>query len=351
MKIAALLVLLPLAAAAVEYPDALPGRPLAFPADEGSHPDYRTEWWYVTGWLETSGHQPLGFQVTFFRTRPGIAEDNPSEFAARQILIAHAAVSDPAIGHLWHDERIARAGFGLAQARTGATDVAIDDWTLTSDGSALSTAVTGPDFGLRLRLERTQAPLPEGEAGYSQKGPDPRSASGYYSIPQLVVSGSVVRHGASIQVTGRAWLDHEWSSAYLDSQASGWDWIGINLADGGAVMAFRIRDKAGAQRWAGATFRHADGRIETYPPQAIEFIPGRIWTSPRTAIRYPVEWEMHFGPSRLSLTPLQDDQESDTRRTTGAIYWEGAVRARGAGTADGRGYLELTGYGSPLKLP
>jgi predicted secreted hydrolase len=345
------LALLPLTAMAVEYPEVVPGNTINFPADHGSHPQYRTEWWYVTGWLETGDGKPLGFQVTFFRTRPGIAEDNPSEFAARQILIAHAAISDPSLGRLWHDQRIARAGFGLSGAEAGRTEVWIDDWRLAGDQSGLTAEVAASDFGYRLHLTPTQAPLLQGYRGYSQKGPDPRSASYYYSIPQIAVSGTIVRRGNATPVSGRAWLDHEWSSAYLDSQAVGWDWIGVNLSDGGAVMAFRIRDKSGEQRWAGATYRHADGIVETYPPQAIQFTPGRTWLSPRTAIRYPVEWQVALGSVRLTLAPLQDDQESDSRKTTAAIYWEGAVRAQGQGLADGKGYLELTGYGRPLTLP
>jgi predicted secreted hydrolase len=345
------LAFLPLTAVAVEYPDVTPGATITFPEDQGSHGQFRTEWWYVTGWLETEQRTPLGFQVTFFRTRPGIAEDNPSDFAACQILIAHAAISDPTLGRLWHDQRIARAGFGQARAESGHTEVFIDNWRLASDGAGLTAEIAASDFGFRLRLDATQAPLLQGVSGYSQKGPDPRSASFYYSLPQLAVTGTVIRRGNSSRVSGQAWLDHEWSSAYLDAEAAGWDWIGINLADGGAVMAFRIRERSGSQRWAGATYRHADGVVETFAAQAISFTPGRTWLSARTGIRYPIAWQVAFGRYALSLTPLQDDQESDSRMTTGAVYWEGAVRARGAGISGGEGYLELTGYGEPLKLP
>jgi len=73
----------------------VPGYRMQFPRDEGSHPDFRVEWWYLTGWLQDGG-KPLGFQVTFFRARPELKHDNPSAFTPRQILIAHAALSDPA---------------------------------------------------------------------------------------------------------------------------------------------------------------------------------------------------------------------------------------------------------------
>ena len=237
------------------------------------------------------------------------------------------------------------------EAQKGRTEVWIGDWRLASDGAGLNAEIAASDFGYRLRLEPTQGPLLEGERGYSQKGPDPGSASRYYSIPQMSVMGTIVRRGEATRVTGRAWLDHEWSSAYLDSEAAGWDWIGINLSDGGAVMAFRIRGRSASQRWAGASYRHSDGSVETFAPQTISFTPGRTWLSPRTGIRYPVEWQVALGGHVLSLTPLQDDQESDSRLSTGAVYWEGAVRSQGHGLPDGRGYLELTGYGDPLRLP
>jgi len=353
---AAVLALLPTAlalaaaGAAAGYPDIQPGLALRFPDDEGSHPEFRTEWWYVTGWLATPDGQPLGFQVTFFRTRPALEAANPSAFAVRQLLIAHAAVSDPVRGRLWHEQRIAREGFGLAAAAVGRTDVHIRDWTLAAAGATLEAHVAAQEFGYALRLERSQAPLANGRGGYSQKGPLPTSASGYYSLPQLRVSGQVTRGHVTRPVTGSAWLDHEWSSAYLDADSTGWDWVGLNLADGGALMAFRIRDRHGAQRWAGGTLRRADGSLVRFAPGEIAFEPGRRWRSPRTAVEYPVAWQLSAGALKLSLEPLMDDQESDSRLTTGAIYWEGAVRASAAGRPVGRGYLELTGYGEPLRL-
>jgi len=328
-----------------------PGGAIAFPADEGAHPAFRTEWWYVTGWLEDASGAPLGFQVTFFRNRPGLAEDNPSAFAARELLIAHAALSDPALGHARHAERIAREGFGLAQAALGRTAVSIRDWRLEATGDALEAHVAGEDFALELTLARSAPPMPNGQQGYSQKGPAATSASWYYSLPQLAVSGSVREaHGAARPVTGRAWLDHEWSSAYLDQDSVGWDWVGLNLADGGALMAFRIRDRDGRQRFAGGTRRAPDGRTHVLAPGEIAFTATGRWRSPRTGIDWPVVFTVQAGLERWQLTPLLKDQESDSRLTTGTVYWEGAVRAAEAGGARGRGYLELTGYGAPLRL-
>jgi predicted secreted hydrolase len=203
---------------------------------------------------------------------------------------------------------------------------------------------------LNLILEDTQPALLNGDQGVSRKGPAPEAASYYYSLPHMRVSGSIARDGSTDRISGEAWFDHEWSSQYLDEQASGWDWIGINLDDGSALMAFRIRGLDGGARWTGGTLRGRDGQVTTLGNDQVSFQAGREWTSPRTGIKYPVEWRVSLGSRELELRPLMDDQENDTRLSTGAIYWEGAVRATEAGRPVGRGYLELTGYGERLKL-
>jgi predicted secreted hydrolase len=329
------------------------GTTLEFPRDLGSHAAFGTEWWYLTGWLSTQAQEPLGFQITFFRTRVSPTASNPSAFASDQILIAHCALSDARRGHLWQDQRARRAGMGLAQALAGNTNVWIDDWRLERSRTSYQADIAAQDFALHLTLTVTQPPMLNGQNGYSQKGPDPLSASYYYSEPQLHVSGTIVRgeHGERRdQVSGLAWLDHEWSSRSLDPGTEGWDWIGINLDDGGALMAGRIRDTHGHTYWAAGTERDAAGNTRSLTADQLDFRSQRTWHSPRTGVSYPVSWQIRIGDRSLSLEPLMDDQENDTRLSTGAIYWEGAVRASEQGRGIGRGYLELTGYEKPLTL-
>ena|ERR1019366_6390988 len=340
----------PAASAVPSYDAVTPGRAIEFPSDFGSHPGFRTEWWYVTGWLTTRAGEPLGFQITFFRTNPGVAGDNPSSFAPRQLLIAHCAISDPQRGRLWQDQKIRRAGPGLADAARGDTDIRIDRWTLKRDAGIYTAAIDADEFSLHLTLSGTQPALLHGGSGMSRKGPSPRSASYYYSLPHLAVTGTVGRNGRLDAASGEAWFDHEWSSEYLDSEAVGWDWIGINLNDGAALMAFRIRGAHDESRWAGGTLRSADGQVKLLEPSDLRFASTRIWRSPRTGISYPVQWRVQLGSKEIDLEPLLDDQENDTRLSTGAIYWEGAVRAYQAHRLVGRGYLELTGYGEKLRL-
>jgi predicted secreted hydrolase len=342
--------LLSLAAAPSPYPVVRPGVTLAFPADHGAHPAFRTEWWYLTGWLKTADGQDLGFQVTFFRSNPGADPANPSAFAPRQILFAHAALSDPKLGKLVHDQRIARQGFGLAQASTTDADIVLDDWRLVrgADGR-YRTQAGGRAFALDLTLAPTQPPLLQGEGGYSRKGPRPDEASYYYSTPHLAVTGRVARGGRSVAVTGEAWLDREWSSTLLDPRAVGWDWVGLNLDDGGALTAFQVRDAEGHALWAGGSLRDRAGKLVHFGPGDVAFATARRWRSPRTGTDYPVARTLTVnlpgGAKAFALTPLFDDQELDSRLAGGPVYWEGAVNTPG-----GRGYLELTGYFSPMKM-
>ena len=349
--LSAILVLLsPGALAAEDYTQVRPGVALQFPRDHGSHPRFRNEWWYITGWVRTSGGGELGMQITFFRNRPRVAEEISSRFAPRQLLLAHAALADPGAGRLLHDQRAARAGFGLAEAAEGRTDVAIGDWSLKQTDGGYAAEVVARDFRYALRFEATQPLLLQGERGFSRKGPGPAQASYYYSRPHLRASGVVVIQGRELEVSGEAWLDHEWSSEPLAQEAVGWDWVGINLSDGGALMAFRMRAKDGGSFWGGGVVRGADGRVRILKPGEVRFAPLRRWRSPRTGAEYPVSVRVQAGTLILELEPLMDDQELDARASTGTVYWEGAVRAKRGEKMPGRGYLELTGYWRPFKL-
>ncbi len=326
------------------------GYQMRFPDDHGAHPEFRTEWWYITGALGAGDGSEYGFQITFFRTRPALRHDNPSAFAPRQLLIAHAALTDARSARLQHDQRIARQGFGLAIAATGTTRVAIDDWSLARHDGRYRALIAARDFAFDFALAAQQPPLLNGTSGYSRKGPRPEAASYYYSLPQLAVSGNLLRDGRSASVEGSAWLDHEWSSSYLEPEAAGWDWIGVNTRDGGALMAFRMRGRDGAVRWAGATYRDRAGTTRVFEPQDVHFTPTRTWRSPRTGTTYPVAMQIRVGEIEISTAPVIDDQEIDARLSTGTIYWEGAVRVVRNGEPYGRGYLELTGYWRALKL-
>ncbi len=332
------------------FPEVRPGAALRFPRDHGAHPAYRTEWWYVTGWVKDVDGATFGFQVTFFQSRLRIDQRNPSRFAPRHVLFSHAALSDAKAGRMLHDQRAARASFGLAGAATGDTDVRLQNWSLKRlpDGR-FRTRIPAAGFMLDLQFRPTQPPLLQGQGGYSRKGPLAAQASYYYSIPHLAVSGVIASGKRQVGVTGTAWLDREWSSSLLDPRAVGWDWTGLHLDDGSALMAFRVRDARGASIWSGGSVRRADGRLITLAPGDVRFVTRRRWRSPRTGALYPVEQLLSVrlpeGVRTFPLVPMFNDQELDGRSGAMPTYWEGAVRTRG-----GRGHLELTGYAAPIRM-
>ena len=331
---------------------ALPVRRLVFPRDFGAHPDLRTEWWYITGFAEAAGRE-FGFQLTFFRSRVDEAQALASKFAARQLVFAHAAITDVGGKRLWHDQRIAREGFGIAVADIADTRVRLRDWQLqrAADGS-YAAQLPARDFGLDLRFTPTQQLLLQGREGLSRKGPDEEQASYYYSVPQLETSGTLRVQGQRFGITrGRAWLDHEWSDAFLHPEAVGWDWIGMNLDDGSALTAFQLRRQDGSALWDGGSFRAANGSTYIAKQGETQFSAQRRWTSPASGAQYPVEWMVRTPADFYTVRAVIDDQELDSRASTGGIYWEGlSTLFDSNGGRVGRGYLEMTGYARRLRL-
>ena len=329
---------------------ALPAKALVFPRDRGSHPDFRTEWWYITG-RAMSGGRVFGFQLTFFRSRVDATQGMSSKFAARQLLFAHAAITDVQGKKLWHDQRIARDGFGVAFASEQDMNVKLRDWSLQAQGRRYSAELPAADFGLNLQFDETQPLVLQGRQGLSRKGPEEKQASYYYSAPQLAVRGSLQIKGQSHEVSGKAWLDHEWSEEVLHPRAIGWDWIGMNLDDGSALTAFRLRDKDGNALWDGGSFRSGKGGLYTFSRGEVIFKPVRRWKSPLSQASYPVEWIVRTAADFYTVKALIDNQELDSRNSTGAIYWEGLSELIDSnGKRVGSGYLEMTGYAQALKL-
>ena len=348
---------------------ALPRRMLAFPRDHGAHPDLRTEWWYITGQAvsgEGARARQFGFQVTFFRSRVEATQGLKSRFAAKQLIFAHAAMTDVQGRKLWHDQRIAREGFDVAAAATKDADLRLRDWSLQRQPAKGAPATPGTppelwlarvqagDFALDLRLQPAQPLLLQGDQGLSRKGPDADQASYYYSLPQLQTRGRISLKGETFDVTGKAWLDHEWSEALLHPDAVGWDWIGMNLLDGSALTAFRLRRADGSTLWSGGSFRaQSSSGLLTFiaSPGEVAFSPQRWWTSPLSRARYPVEWIVRTPADFYTVKAVIDNQELDSRASTGAIYWEGLSELFDSnGKLVGRGYLEMTGYANPLRM-
>ena len=330
---------------------------LVFPRDHASHPDYRIEWWYYTGNLEASDGRRFGYQVTFFRVGIDREPVNPSRWAVRDLYMAHLAVTDVSAGRHLVAERLNRAGVGWAGARTDRLEVWNEGWKLEQDGrSHVLTAMSDRDaFGVDIRLAADGAPVMHGTNGFSQKGSQVGNASHYYSFTRMRTSGRLTIDRETIEVEGLSWMDHEFGTTFLESTQQGWDWFSLQLDDGTDLMVYLLRQQDGSRdAHSSGTLVDAQGGIVALGADDYRLVPGRIWSSPTSGARYPVEWRIEI-PSvalELEVRAAVDAQELHTEQSTGVTYWEGAVDAVGTRAGHpvaGRGFLELTGYaGVPI---
>lgn len=334
------------------WKDALAGYRFSFPRDHAAHPDYKLEWWYYTGNLASADGRRFGYQVTFFRIGVDPAPTNPSVWAIRDLYMTHVAVSDLSGGRYRFDERLARAGPGLAGARADRYEVWNDDWRAWRGEDGLHRiSVPGSRAGLDLVLEEGKPPIVHGRDGISQKGDATGNASHYYSFTRMPTRGTLTIDGERIAVTGDSWMDREFGTTFLEPGQQGWDWFAIQLEDGRELMIYQLRREDGSRDpHSSGTWILVDGQRHTLSSKDMELIAeDDVFVSPQSGARYPVTWRVRVPRERIDLrvrTPLRD-QELYIPESTGIAYWEGAIEVSGevAGQAvRGRGYLEMTGY-------
>ena len=324
----------------------------SFPRDHGPHPEYRTEWWYYTGNLTGTEGSAYGYQLTFFRT--ALAPDMPpraSDLASNQVYMAHFALTDG--GRQEHEsfERFSRGAAGLAGAQGEPLFEAwLEDWSATEvePGVVRLQAATEGQQGpvaIDLTLRETRPPVLQGDRGLHQKGPEPGNASYYYSLPGLDSSGVVTSASRTIPVSGVSWMDHEFGTSALTTNATGWDWFSLQLDNGAALMLYIIRTTDSSRPDVKGSLAWPDGTQQPVTGEDFTVTATGQWTSPRTGITYPSGWQVDLPAqdATLNVKPLLPDQEMDVS----FVYWEGAVDVTGtwgSSPVRGQGYVELTGY-------
>lgn len=343
------------------FQSAVAGYRYEFPRDHGSHPRYRTEWWYYTGHLRSKSGRSFGFELTFFRrgVPPEDIKTLPSKWSLQDIYLAHFAVTDITAQRFHFSEKLSREGLGKAGADESQLHVWIDRWRAEAepDSAGVHTLIARDEtHSLALTLRPAKPPVAHGAAGISQKGKDVGQASHYYSFTRLETTGSLTIDGEQFEVTGTSWMDHEFGSSELGADQVGWDWFSIQLEDNTELMLYRMRLKDGSTDLASSgTAVSADGRPQHLEVTDFQIESTAIWTSRESKATYPAKWRLKF-PSRdlvLEVMPLLADQELRTSRSTAVSYWEGAVAVTGSKQGKpikGQGYVELTGYAERLKL-
>ena len=342
------------------FAEALAPQAFVFPGDHGPHPQFRQEWWYVTGNLDGPGGERFGFELTFFRFALApppagalsaadgrAAPAAASAWRTREVYMAHFAITDVAAQRFSYAQKLARGALGLAGAQRAPLRVWIDDWTLAAPGGGAEwkLAAAQPGYALELRLQPLTPPVSNGEAGLSRKSDLPGSASYYYSVPRIAVHGTLSRQGKPLAVAGLAWLDREWGSGGLGPGQAGWDWFALQLDDGTELMFYALRARDGSRDpHSAGTWVESSGEAHGLASAAVGIeVTGR-WTS-ADGVQYPAAWRIRV-PSlglEVAVHPVLAAQEL----RTAPRYFEGAVDVRGtrAGRSlGGRGYVELVGY-------
>jgi predicted secreted hydrolase len=334
---------------------ALPGYEFSFPRDHGSHPEFRTEWWYYTGHLRTGSGRRYGFELTFFRVgvaRPEQAAE--TEWEIRDIMPAHFAITDVAARDFRYYEKLNRASVFTAGAEEGRLGVFNEAWRAITnpDGSWRIIAREGSD-SIDLTLRSRKPPAIHGTNGVSVKAEGVGYASHYYSMTRLEATGTVNGQKAR----GQAWMDHEFGSSALRENQTGWDWFSIQLDNDTEIMLYVIRRTDGTpDTTSSGSIIASDGRVIPVRREQMRITALATWKSPSSGATYPVRWRIEIPPFNVSLLvePLMRNQELNTRGSTGVTYWEGAVDVTGSFggiPVRGEGYVELTGYDAPLRAP
>ncbi|MDT8388331.1 MAG: lipocalin-like domain-containing protein [Thiogranum sp.] len=321
-------------------------REFKFPEDHAAHPDYATEWWYLTGNLNSDSGRRFGYQLTLFRVglRPGEAAQD-SAWRTNQVYMGHLAISDIDGNEHHSAERFARAAAGLAGSRLAPFEVWLGPWSMRGGADLFPLTVTAQDqgIGLALTLSRGEKPLVlQGERGLSRKSARPGNASYYYSYTRLPTAGELRLGDSAYPVQGDSWMDREWSSSALDQDQTGWDWFALQLEDGRDLMYYQLRNRqGGAHPFSRGTLVEKDGSVHPLRADQVTLVPQRDWSAEDGA-HYPVGWRLQVPDYQLDLevNALIDDQLMDHS----VRYWEGAVGV--SGSHRGRGYLELSGYTS-----
>jgi predicted secreted hydrolase len=335
------LLVLPLLAGGFAYRDALPGYRYQFPRDHFQHEDFRTEWWYYTGNVTDAQGKRFGFELVFFRQGVHDAErhdtENTSSWTVRNLYLAHAALTDANGKHFWYEERLNRAGPGIAGASFDRQRIWNGNWSAQWNGENQTLDAVTDHFRFHLDLHPSKPLVIEGENGVSQKAEGRGRASHYISFPRLEVLGTV----ESSQVKGTAWMDHEWFTEQLSGDQVGWDWFSVQLDNQTELMLFELRRKdSSIDPYSSGTFIDAQGVAHHLRSEDFKLRPLARWHS------YPVEWSVKIPSLNIDITAKAVLPDQELRGSTN--YWEGAVDY--SGTHKGAGYLEMTGYDRPVRL-
>lgn len=339
-----------------QFKMALPGYKFSFPADHASHDEFKTEWWYYTGHLQSKQGRKFGYELTFFRSAVDIEDGvKNSQWKLDNVYMAHFALTDLEGKRFYYDQVLNRPALNLAGANTDKYEVWNGPWSAKLDKNRHLLVAKTKDYAIDLTLVSEKPPVEHGKNGVSQKASCKGCASHYYSLTRMKTNGTVTLNKQTFSVVGNSWMDHEFGSNQLTAEQVGWDWFSVQLKDGTELMLYIMRKADGTiDENSSATMVHADGKSDHLTRDQFAIKATDYWTSPKSKGKYPSGWEVTI-PSKdikLRITPELKDQELVTDKTTAVTYWEGACSVSGTATGrriSGDAYVELTGYSEIFK--
>ncbi|MEP7213696.1 MAG: lipocalin family protein [Acidobacteriota bacterium] len=327
--------------------------PVNLPRDLAAHENAQTEWWYYTGHARTDAGRHFSFELVFFKRRTDLDKFSvvPLRLIGNPFYFAHFAVTDHERSSFRYAHR--KSSNGPFDEPASASEkhyfLRLGDWSVREAGGAhIVRATIDRDLVFEATLTPSKKVVLNGSAGVSFK--DEGQASRYFSYTRMQVEGDLVKNGETEHFTGTSWMDREFGTWTPTENQRGWDWFSIQLDNECELMCYRLRnDSGGTSPYSSGTYVDRDGNARTLKNDEFSIEPTGEWKSPNSGAIYPSGWRVTVPDQQIDMTvtPVMEDQELDTRGTTMIVYWEGVCGVKAVingSEVAGRAYVELVGY-------
>lgn len=296
---------------------------ICFPRDEGAHPDFLVEWWYLNFTGSDASGREYGAAVAYFS--PGLKILSVSDLSSRKFY-QEVTGSTP------------RYAEGKLDLRWGGSD----RWFRSGpDRMAYHIEARGRDVGLEFDYTSQKPPLLAGGDGLVRWS---GGTSYYYSLTRLKSKGRLKLPDRTVDVEGIGWMDHQWM---VSLGKRGWDWFSIQLEGDTEVMVWQIVNPDLSIESKDLMIMSPDGSLYHSQRPVVEAID--TWASPASGQKYGVNWRIAEDASGLDLEvraryPDQEIRLFEVMPEAMFQFWEGSTaisgRLKGAPVA-GVGHAEI----------
>ncbi len=327
-------------------------KPIVFPRDHQAH-DNIIEWWYFNGLLKDKSGQKYSFMDCLFKAdlkKVGIPFLKRIPFkkitgVLPYVYFAHSVISD--ISNQKNYKEIQNISLVSRDSFTKPllfinyiSPMILGGYTNNEMTENSPNNFHIKTSNLNLQLASRKSPLLEGGVGYISVCD---RESYYYSLTDLQVTGQIVVEGKTIEVEGKAWMDHQWAD--VSFQKDKWTWFSLQLDNGTDIMCVEYDDGKRTEYLVDTIDRTG---ASTHFKKLI-LTPGQnTWRSKKTKTEFPTSWDIYIPDldTKLSVKSIMSDQEMIFGNIN---YWEGPLAITGTmrgQSVTGNGFMELVGYPS-----